>query len=154
MATGKRKIPYQAYRFIVEVDGIALAEFFSATGLHTETEVLEFQEGGENQKVHKLVGQTKYTNIVLKRGVTESMDLWKWRQEVVQNAGGIQRKNGSVIMTEQNGDEVYRWNFVRGWPCKWEGPEFDANADGLAIEALEIAHEGIEMVKGGGQSNG
>src|SRR5437763_13227700 len=81
--------------FTVEIDGITAAAFRSADGLNVSREVLEYQEGGENAKTHKLVGQTRWTNITLRSGVTGDTDFYKWMKQAVD--GTIERKNGAII---------------------------------------------------------
>ena len=142
MPTGARVDPYMNYNFLVEIDGITQATFQECSGLDSTTDPVEYREGGENTTSRKLPGKTTYSNIVLKRGVTESDELWNWRKAVV--AGKIERKNGSIVLLDNEGNEKLRWNFVNAWPTKWEGPSFDAKANDIAVETLNIAHEGIE----------
>ena len=94
----------------------------------------------------KLPGLTKYANIVLKRGLTRDLSLWNWRKAVVN--GKPDRRSGTIILLDEAGQPVLRWNFVRGWPAKWEGPALNAKANEVAIETLEIAHEGLELEAG------
>ena len=92
--------------------------------------------------VRKLPGKTTYSDISLKWGLTDSDEMWKWREDVIK--GRVERKNGSIIVLDDEGTERVRWNFYNAWPTKWEGPSFDAKANDIAIETLTIAHEGIE----------
>ncbi len=143
MATGAVVDPYRNYNFLVEIDGIAQGSFMECSGLDATTESIEYREGGDNVTVRKLPGKTSYGDITLKWGVNASKDLWTWRRQVIQ--GNVQRKNGSVVVYDlANSTEVARWNFVRGWPVKWEGPHFDAKGKDVAVETLTIAHEGID----------
>ena len=73
-----------------------------------------------------------------------SVELYDWHRRIVQ--GDIERKNGSIVLLDRHGDEKIRWNFVRAWPAKWDGPDFNAEGTDVAIETLELAHEGIERV--------
>jgi len=143
MATGAVVDPYRNYNFLVEIDGIAQASFMECSGLDATTESIEYREGGDNTTVRKLPGKTSYGDITLKWGVNVSKELWAWRKQVID--GTLQRKNGSVVVYDlNNSTEVARWNFVRGWPVKWEGPHFDAKGKDIALETLTIAHEGID----------
>jgi phage tail-like protein len=142
MAAGTRVDPYMNFNFLVEIDGITQASFQECTGLDCITDPVDYREGGENTTVRKLPGKTKYSDITLKRGITDTDELWQWRKKVVQ--GTIERKNGSIVLLNDSGDEKIRWNFVNAWPIKWEGPSFDAKADDVAVETLTIAHEGVE----------
>ena len=114
------------------------------SGLESETAVIEYRTGAEATRVRKLPGLTKYANIVLKRGMTQDTSLWGWRQQIAN--GKADRRSGSIILLDQSGNEVHRWNFVEGWPAKIEGPALNARANEIAIETLEIAHEGLELV--------
>jgi phage tail-like protein len=137
----QRNDPYKNFNFLVEIDGIALAAFSEVTGLESETTVVEYRTGAE-VGTRKLPGLTKYSNIVLKRGITQDADLWNWRQSVVD--GNTQRKNGTIVLLDDDRTEVVRWSFREGWPCKWQGPALNAKNSEVAIELLEIAHEGLE----------
>jgi phage tail-like protein len=143
MPAAQRHDPYKAFNFRVEIDGVARAAFREVGGLESETAVIEYRVGGEPTTVRKLPGLTKYANIVLRRGITQDAELWNWRQTVVQ--GNVDRRNGSVILLDDDGTEVLRWNFFHGWIAKWEGPALNAQANEVAIETIEIAHEGLEL---------
>jgi len=142
MATGKRVDPYRNFNFLVEIDGITLARFTDCTGFGSNTDPIEYREGGENTTVRKLPGLTKHTNITLKWGLTDSVELYNWYRDIVK--GKIQRKNGSIVLLDLDGTEKLRWNFYNAWPTKWDGPDFSAKGTDVSIETLEITHEGIE----------
>ena len=139
-----RHDPYRACNFRVEIDGLTAASFSEVSGLESEVAVLEYREGGENTRVLKLPGLRKYTNIVLKRGLTQDTALWNWHKQVLD--GTVHRRNGSVILLDDQGHDQVRWNFFGSWPCKYVGPTLDAKSSEVAIETLELAHEGIERV--------
>ena len=142
MAPPQRDDPYNAFNFLVEIDGVALAGFSEVSGLESETAVIEYRVGGEPSRVRKLPGLTKFANIVLKRGITQDADLWNWRKSVED--GNVDRRNGSIVLLDDSGTPVVRWNFFEGWIAKWEGPTLSATANEVAIETLEIAHERLE----------
>jgi len=121
--TGKRKDPFRGYKFKVEVGGITRAGFREASGLDSAQDPVEYR-------------------ISLKRGVTNDAELWAWRKKSID--GTIERKNGAIVLIDDAGEEKARWNFVDGWPTKWTGPTFNATGNEVAIETLEIAHEGIK----------
>lgn len=135
--------PYGKFRFMVEVDGLALAHFQSVSGLSHEIEAVEYQEGGVNDRLHKLPGQGRYPNITLKVGYVDSRLLEDWHRDFTQKPGAVGRKNGSIVLLNDDGSELARWNFTRAWPVKWEGPELDAGQSAIQVESIEIAHEGI-----------
>jgi phage tail-like protein len=143
MPPAKRDDPYKAFNFLVEIDGIARAAFSEVSGLESETAVIEYRVGGEPRTVRKLPGLTKYGNIVLRRGVTQDAELWSWRKTVVD--GNVARRNGSIALLDDERNVVVRWNFFNGWISKWEGPALNAKSNEVAIETIEIAHEGLEL---------
>lgn len=142
MATGVITDPFVTYNFLVEIDGITRAAFQEASGFDSTIDIIEHREGGENTTVRKLPGLTKYSNISLKWGITDDRELYDWHRQIVQ--GDMLRKNGSIVLLDRKGEEVARWNFVRAWPSKWDGPDLSAEGTDVAIEMLELAHEGIE----------
>ena len=142
MPPPQRDDPYKAFNFLVEIEGVARAAFSEVGGLGSETAVIEYRVGGAPNTVRKLPGLTKYANIVLRRGITQDAELWNWRKSVVQ--GEVDRRNGSIILLDDNRTEVVRWNFFDGWISKWEGPLLNAKGNEVAIETIEIAHEGLE----------
>jgi phage tail-like protein len=142
MATGDIVDPVGNYNFLVEIDGIARAAFHECSGFDSTIDVIEHREGGENTTLRKLPGMTKHSNIVLKWGMTDDRDLYDWHRSIVK--GAIDRRNGSIVMLDRRGQEVARWNFVRAWPLKWDGPDLNAEGNDVAIETLELAHEGVE----------
>jgi phage tail-like protein len=142
MATGERVDPYRNFSFLVEIDGITQAGFSDASGFGASTDPIEYREGGETKTVRKLPGLTKYTNITLKWGLTDSRELYDWYRDVVN--GKIERKSGSIILLDLEGNEAVRWNFFEAWPTKWDGPDFTAKGNDVAIETLELAHERVE----------
>jgi phage tail-like protein len=141
MATGARSDPYSSFLFRVEIDGITQAHFRECTGLGSTVEVIENPEGGKGQ-VGKLPGRVRFPNIVLRWGMTDSTELYEWHRGALQ--GTIDRKDGSIVQLDFQGDEKARWNFADAWPTKWDGPAFNTAASELSVETLELAHEGVE----------
>jgi phage tail-like protein len=136
--------PFLVTKFWVEIAGVAEGVFQECSGLSVETEVLEYPEGGVNNHVHRLPGRTKYSNVTLKRGWTQSDELWKWYAKIV--AGDIERKAVSIILFENKGanagKEKARWNLDLAYPIKWQGPDFRAESNTIAVETLVLAHSG------------
>lgn len=142
-ATGSRNDPYSAFNFLVEIDDVTVAGFSEGSGLTSETDVIEYRNGDEDITVRKLPGLKKFTNINLKRGYTESKELWDWRKKVMD--GQTDRKPGSIVLLNEARQEALRWSFREGWPTKWSGPTFNAKNNEVAIEELEFAVEGLEL---------
>ena len=93
--------------------------------------------------MRKLPGLKKFTNITLNRGVIGDLGFWKWIKSVLD--GQVQRADGTIVLLDESRQEVMRFNFRRGWPCKWTGPGLNAAANEVAIETVEICHEGLDV---------
>lgn len=134
--------------FGVEFQGQVVGAFRECTGLGSENEVVEYKASGQKGEfvIKKVPGRLKWTNITLKRGVTDSMDAWKWRKLVEQGKISDARKNGTITMYNQQGDAIAKWNFTNAWPSKLSGPSANAGNNEVAIEELELTHEGYERV--------
>lgn len=133
--------PYRGFNFLVEMDGITQAGFQECSGLDSTTAVVEYREGGDPNHTRKLTGLNSFSAITLKRGITDSDELWKWRLTAV--AGNADKKNGSIVLLDETGAEKIRWNFQRAWASKWTGPAFNSTGNSIAVETLEITHEEI-----------
>lgn len=142
MATGTRVDPYRGFNFLVEIDGITQAGFQEVSGLDASTPSIDYREGSDPNHVRKLSGLNTYAAITLKRGITDSDELWKWRETVID--GKTERKNGSIVLLDEAGAEKIRWNFSNAWPSKWTGPSFNATSTAVAVESLEITHEEVK----------
>jgi phage tail-like protein len=104
-------------------------------------DTIENREGSDPATVRNLPGLAKYETISLKRGITDDAQVWQWCKKAID--GQVERKNGSIIQLDDTGAEKVRWNFREGWPTKWTGPSFSATGNEVAIESLDIAHEGL-----------
>jgi phage tail-like protein len=133
-----------AFRFKVELDGLLVGGFSEVTGMQSEIEVMSYPEGGLNTYVHNFPKQTKYPRIVLKRGITQSSELWDWYDGAA--GGTVKRKNGSVILYNHGGKELCRWNFFEAYPVKWNGPDLNATSGNVAVESIEIVHNGLKTI--------
>ena len=142
MPTGTRTDPYRGYNFLVEIDGITQAGFQEVSGLDASSDPIEYREGNDPNHVRKLPGLNKYSAITLRRGITDSDELWRWYQTV--QAGKPERRNGSIVLLDDAGQEKIRWNFVNAWPTKWTGPSFNSTSNAVAVEGLDIAHEEVK----------
>jgi phage tail-like protein len=139
---GLRNDPYAGFNFLVEIEGLLVGGFNEVTGLSVETEVEQYQEGGNNDFVHQLAGRTKYPNLVLKRGLTDIEALWSWHQKTAK--GTIDRKNGTIYLLDKMRLPAMWWNFTDAYPIKWSGPDFRAEQNTVAVETVELVHRGIE----------
>ena len=139
-----RADPYRQFRFRVEIDGITQAGFSECTFADTTTDVAEYREGDEPPRLRKLSGLTKFGNITLKWGITDSMEFYNWRQQVIDTGAEGARKNMSIILVDEAGTDKARWNIERAWPSKYDPADFNAKGNDVAIETLEIVHEGFK----------
>ena len=149
MANGQGVDPLVSAQFAVEFQGVVVGAFQECTGMGSENEVVEYKASGPkgDYVIHKVPGRLTWNNITLKRGITDAMDLWEWRQLVEEGKVEEARKNGRLVMFDQTGKEVARWNFTNAWPCKLTGPSPNAGENAAAIEELEITYEGYERAK-------
>ncbi len=138
-----RTDPYRNFRFRLEIEGIVQAGFTEVSAMEAEIDAVEYREGTDPIHKKKLPGLVKYTDITLKKGSTNSTELWNWFKTVVN--GQTERKAGAVILLDEEGSDAVRWNFVEGWPSKWTGPDMKADGSAAAIETLVIKHEGLEL---------
>jgi phage tail-like protein len=144
MPTGERVDPFPAFNFTIEIDGVTDAGFNEVTGLDTENDIIEYRTGDREPSVTKQPGLDKNPNIVLKRGFAKAGDeLWKWRKAVID--GKTERASGTIVLLNEAREPAMRWNFREGWPSKLQGPALNAKNNEVAIETLEIAHEGLEF---------
>lgn len=143
------KDPIAAWSFALEVQSVQQAVFREAEGFSNENEVIEYKQQSKDGITiyHKIPGNLKWANITLKRGITDSLDLWTWRKKIIDGKVETERKDGSIVGYNEDGTEVVRYNFRRGWPCKWEASGMNAGGNEVIVETLEIAHEGLERIK-------
>ncbi len=143
---GQPMDPISAFSFALEIQGITEATFREASGFGSESEVIEYKEQGAKGQtiVHKIPGTLKWQNVNLKRGITSNLELWKWRQKIIDGQIETARLDGSIVGYDENGAEKIRYNFKRGWPSKWTASALNAQGHDPIIEEIEIAHEGME----------
>lgn len=143
--TGKRDDPYQHFNFLVEIDGVARAGFTEVTGLTHDTDPIDYREGADpDLHVRKLTGLRKFTNIVLKRGYTKDKSLWDWRKKILN--GQVERRSADIILLDETRAEVLRWRVREAWISKWDSGPLNAKTNEVALETVELVHEGLELV--------
>jgi len=142
-----RKDPYSGYNFRVEIDGITRAGFKNCSGLGVSTNVSTYREGTDKSlEMRKIPGMPTSANITLTRGFTDDRELWDWNTLVLEAADPAKyRRNISIVLLDDAGNDKIRWNLINCWPVNWTGPTLDATTDDFAIETLEIAHEGVKV---------
>ena len=139
--TATRLNPLTGFSFHVQIGDISEAIFTECSGLQAEVEVEHYFEGGANDTAHQLPGRAKFTNVTLRRGVCYSDQLWGWWKEVLR--GRIRRKEVSIVLYDQKGEEKMRWTLADAFPVKWVAPQLRAGDSTAAIEALELTYQGL-----------
>jgi phage tail-like protein len=149
MPLKSRQDPYGGYNFRVSVSGIAddgklvQAAFTEVSGLEINVEPIEYRNGNDDKTPRKFSGLRKYANITLKRGVTGHIEFYKW---LLKGANGKEDKlDGSIELLDEDQQTVMTWKFTKGWPCKFTGPGLNAANNEIAMETVEICHEGLTI---------
>jgi phage tail-like protein len=144
MPPAARRDPFPGFDFLVEIDGIATAGFQEVSGLEGSIDVIEYREGADlSPAARKLPGIVRYANVTLERGLTESRDLYEWWHAVA--SGKPDRRSAAIILLDRERNPVRRWLLRETWPVRYAISSLDAGTSALAIEALELAHEGFEL---------
>jgi len=148
VASSRTMDPPFAGKFVFSVEGLTIGAFTEVSGLSVSIDVEELAEGGQNQYTHKLPGRMKWPNLVLKRGITETDNLFQWfatsSGDGFAGAGNkIERRTGRVELRDAAGRTVRKWEFTGAYPVKWSGPKLAASARDLAVEELEVCHSGF-----------
>ncbi len=144
-----REDPLVAFKFGLEIEGKLSGYFTTVGGIGSESEVVEHKvtnpETGETL-IQKIPGRLKWTDVSLKRGVTSNVDVWTWRQMVVEGKVDEARTNCSIVAYNQMNEEIARWNLDSAWPSKVSGPEMDSGSTNYMVEEITIVHEGLSRV--------
>ena len=144
MALGERNDPVPAFNFRVEMQGIDVAAFSEVSGLTAEGDAIEYREGTDMRNtVRKLAGLRKYTNIQLKRGYTQNDLLWSWYADIAADTN--ERRPVAIVLMDEAHQDVLRWNVEEAWINKIEGPALKASGNEVAVEMVELCHEGITL---------
>jgi phage tail-like protein len=141
-----RQDPLRNARFRLEIDGLQVAGFSEVAIGATTTEAIDYREGNEPLRVRKLSGLTKFGNVTLKRGVTDSLELFQWHQQIVQGQSNTNRRNVVIVVLGEGGDDRARFVVTNAWPTKYDPSDLNAKGNEVFIECLELANEGIERV--------
>jgi phage tail-like protein len=166
MAIGERRDPVLSHNFEISlleststlgqllsvavsvgVVGAPVGGFSECSGLQLSLDIEEYQEGGNNGTVLKFPTRIKQNNITLKKGVGRGSALWDWFDEYTRGRG--RRRDGLIVLRNEQREPHSLWSFRRGLPLRWEGPAMNASQSAVAIETIEIAHEGLYRVAAG-----
>lgn len=161
-AVGVRSDPVLSYNFVISlldtssslalaksialsaITDVAVGGFSECSGLEMSLDVEEFSEGGRNGTVLKFPTRVKWSNITLKKGVGAGTALWDWHYGFVEGKG--KRRDGVIMLLNDLHVPNNIWYFRRGLPVKYTGPTMNASQNNVAVETIEIAHEGIYQV--------
>lgn len=137
--------PVPVSSFYLDISGQITGTFRECTGLGSESEIMEHKAvlGNGQVVIYKIPGNLKYDNIVLKRGVTDDMQIWEWRKKVEDGKVDDARMSGTITMFNQENTPIAEWTFDNAWPVKVSGPTLNAGGNDIAVEELHIAHEGM-----------
>jgi phage tail-like protein len=148
MSPTTRTDPFQAGNFLVNIEGITASSFSEVSGLDAEIEVVDYRAGNlQENTVQKLSGLSRYSNVTLKRGLTQDFSLWNWFNSGL--TGTAVRASVAITLLDQAENPVWVWKLQNAWPCRWSGPMLAAGTSEVAIETLEICHEGLESLPPG-----
>jgi len=136
--------PHGRFRYKVEIEGLEAGGFSEVTGFDASIDVIEYREGDMVTTPMKLPGLKKYGNITLKQGLVDSMVLYDWMVAGIN--GAVDRKTITITLLDEEGSPAASWQVINAWPMRYTAPDFNAMASEVAIETLEIAHEGMTRV--------
>ena len=139
-----RDDPFRNFKFRVEIDGVAEAAFAEVAIGETSTEAIDYREGTEPNHVRKLPGMTKYGNITLKRGVTDSQVIYQWHKDIVDGKVGEKRKSITIVVIGEAGKDKASFVVSECWPTKYDPSDLNGKGNEVFIELLELVNEGIE----------
>jgi len=142
----QRADPFRAYNFTVEIEGQQpiRAAFSEVSGLTADGDSVDYREGTDiQQNVRKLVGLRKYSNVTLKRGYTQDPSLWQWYTNIMN--GVEDRRHVAINLLNERRQKVLTWIVENAWINKLEGPSFKASSNEVAIESMELVHEGLRL---------
>jgi phage tail-like protein len=142
-----RKDPLRNFRFQLEIGGITQANFSEVTIGETTTDAVDYREGTDPAHVRKLDGLTKYGNVTLKWGVTDSMELANWRKAIVDGQIQQNRKNVAIVVNDESGAPKARFTISDAWPMKYQPTALNGKGNEVFVELLELANEGIERTQ-------
>lgn len=144
MSVTARSDPFTGFSFELKLEGLVVGGFSEVSGLAAEIDIEEYREGGSNDFVHRLPKVTKYGNLVLKRGITESNELYKWYKDVVR--GIIQRRTVTVNLLDTQKRILKVWNFKNAFPVKWNASDLKSDGNTILVESVELVHQGLIWV--------
>ncbi|HEX8241793.1 MAG TPA: phage tail protein [Allosphingosinicella sp.] len=139
-----RNDPLRNFRFRLEIDQITQGYFSEVNVGDSTTDPIDYREGTDPTHVRKLSGLTKYGNITLKWGVTDSVELYEWHKAVVAAGAMDNRKTVKIVVIDEAGADKASFLVSEAWPTKYDPSDLNAKGNEVFIELLELVNEGIE----------
>lgn len=136
--------PHAKFRYRVEIDGLAAGGFSEVSGFDASIDVIEYREGDMVTTPMKVPGLKKYGNITLKQGLVDSMVIYDWMMSGVN--GAVDRKTITITLLDEEEGDAASWQVINAWPVKYTAPDFNATSSEIAVEQIEVAHEGMTRV--------
>jgi phage tail-like protein len=133
--------PYLGCLFTVEIEGLLAGGFAEVSGLEIEIETESYREGGRNDMVHSLPVGATYGRLILQRGLVDSDVLWRWQSDV--RNGKQTRHKVRITLRTADGRQRREWRVIDALPVKWGGLELKAGEGQVAMERLELLHNGL-----------
>jgi len=142
----ERRDPFAGFNFRLEIDGVEVAGFKEISGMETKTQVIEYADGDDvNYTVRKVPGRTNYSNLIVKRGISEGTEIWEWYQTVIDQEREVERKNVTINLLDDSGEPQKTYNLFDVWPCRYKGADLNATDDQVAVEEIEFVFEKLEI---------
>lgn len=143
--------PPVGFHFRVEftLDGVQDGDmrFQEVSGLSAELGIEEVAEGGENRFSHRLPTRTKYSNLILKRGLLTDSRLIDWCIDAIENFDFEPTTVNVTLLNEKHEPVAESYSFVRTWPVKWAVSDFKAQDNSIVVETLELAYNYFSRIK-------
>lgn len=141
-----------ANRFYVQIEKELAASFSECSGIGMKIEYESHKEGGVNDQRRIVLGDTSFTDVTLKRGITSSLIFWEWINSILSEEPN-RRRNVGILLFNQSGETMQAWTLIGAVPVEWQVDSLQASSESVALESLTLAYEGLR-VEGAGASSG
>ncbi|HEY9609164.1 phage tail protein [Allocoleopsis sp.] len=135
-----------ANRFYVEIESEITASFTECAGLGVQVDKETYFEGGINDQQRIFLKQAKFSDVTLKRGITNNLVFWNWVNQILDSNSQKERRNVNILVFNQSGETMQCWTLIGAVPVGWKAPSLQANSNTAAIEELTLAYEGLKVV--------
>jgi len=148
-SSGRDSDPLIGFQFALETQGSITGYFTEVSGIGSENDIVEHKvvDDGGHEWVQKIPGRLKWGDVTLKRGITDNLEIWDWRQNVIDGKMKDSRKNCTVKMYDRDYKLAARWDFTNAWPSKVTGPSVKSDSNEFGVEEVVLVHEGMKRVK-------